>query len=104
MIKSHLPSIVTCTPPLCNKTATSVQKRQTIAFDVPLRMPTRAFLQIAAIRFMPTFAESDAHRLAFFTSDKHFHVSPLPFPIGAEPVHIRLLVLAWRIIVPAASV
>jgi hypothetical protein len=40
-----------------------------IAKDVPLRMTTRTFLQIAAVGLMAQFSELFAYSLAFFTGN-----------------------------------
>ena len=56
-------------PPPRDKRAIAIQQRKNIAHDMPLRVPTRAVLQIAGIRFMPTFPECFAHFLGFFAGN-----------------------------------
>ena len=69
MIKSHSPSILTCTPPLCSKFAASVDQRQDIAFDMPFRMASGTLLNVCRISFMSSFPEGFAYFLRFLTGN-----------------------------------
>ena len=61
--------VVTC-PPL--------DGLERISEDMPFRMPSRRFLDVAAVCHVPKLTECGAYRLGFFTGYQNFHSVALP--------------------------
>ena len=77
MSKSHfptscaMPSIVTICPPL--------QSLERISKNMPLRMPTGRFLDVAGVGFVTFCTKGFAYLLRFLASNQHFHLSKRPY-------------------------
>lgn len=93
MIKSHSPSCV-CVCVGCYKSATAIQQRENVTFDVPFGVPAGAVLKVTAKRSVTLLPKCLAHFLAFLTSYQYVHpgITMPPsslkqniFHIGVEP-------------------
>lgn len=68
-------------------------ERDNITLDMPLRMPSGAFLDVTAVDFVPMGSTLNGYRLGFLAGDKDSHSTTPPKHVHLalqRPIHIRL--------------